>query len=115
METLEGDEYSRFLHCSDSFEDTYLHQTYQIAHFKYMQFILRTLYLDKAVLKIHIQLSSCSSRGEISYQNLVSRVENMGEFSQLVRDQPHVSPDVSSLRKSQWKMSDTWFRALLDP
>lgn len=50
-----------------------------------MPFILRKLYLDKVVLKIHIRISSCSSRGEISYQNLVNRVEIMGEFSQVSR------------------------------
>lgn len=82
---MEGDEYIHFLHCSDNFKDAYLPQTYQIVHFKYMQFILRKLYLDKVVLKINIQMSSCSSRGEIFYQNLVNRVENMGEFSQVSR------------------------------
>lgn len=38
--TGEGDEYIRYLDCSDSFKDVRLRQTYPNVHFKSMQIIL---------------------------------------------------------------------------
>lgn len=48
-ETLGGDGYVHYLDYGDGFTGGYVCQIYQIKHFKYVQFILCPLYLNKAV------------------------------------------------------------------
>lgn len=49
-ESLVGDKYVCYIDCSDGFMSVHMCQIYQIIHFNHGQFIIRQLYLNKAIV-----------------------------------------------------------------